>query len=53
MSRQFISDIPDGLIEAGRIDGATEFTIFTKIILPNVKPLISVLVIFTVYVALE
>ena len=48
MSRQFISDIPDGLIEAGRIDGATEFTIFTKIILPNVKPLISVLVIFTV-----
>ena len=32
----------------GRIDGASEFTIFTKIILPNVKPLISVLVIFTV-----
>lgn len=48
MSRQFISDIPDDLIEAGRIDGATEFTIFTKIIVPNVKPLISVLVIFTV-----
>lgn len=48
LSRQFISDIPDGLLEAGRIDGASEFTIFTKIILPNVKPLISVLVIFTV-----
>ena len=48
MSRQFISDIPDGLLEAGRIDCATEFTIFRKIILPNVKPLISVLVIFTV-----
>lgn len=30
------------------MDGATEFTIFCKIILPNVKPLISVLVIFTV-----
>lgn len=40
LSRQFISDIPDGLLEAGRIDGASEFTIFTKIILPNVKPLI-------------
>ena len=48
MSRQFISDIPDELLEAGRIDGATEFTIFRKIIIPNVKPLISVLVIFTV-----
>lgn len=48
MSRQFISDIPDELLEAGRIDGATEFTIFSKIIIPNVKPLISVLVILTV-----
>ncbi|MDO4328879.1 MAG: carbohydrate ABC transporter permease [Lachnospiraceae bacterium] len=48
MARQFISDIPDELLEAGRIDGATEFQIFTKIILPNVKSLISVLVIFTV-----
>lgn len=48
MSRQFISDIPNELIEAGRIDGATEFTIFRSIILPNVRPLISVLVIFTV-----
>lgn len=48
LSRQFISDIPDELLESGRMDGATEFTIFTKIILPNVKPLISVLVIFTV-----
>lgn len=48
MARQFISDIPNELLEAGRIDGATEFTIFRKIIIPNVKPLISVLVIFTV-----
>lgn len=48
MARQFISDIPNELMEAGRIDGATEFTIFRKIIIPNVKPLISVLVIFTV-----
>ena len=48
MARQFISDIPDELLEAGRIDGATEYTIFSRIILPNVKPLISVLVIFTV-----
>ena len=48
MSRQFIEEIPNELLEAGRIDGATEFGIFTKIVLPNVKPLISVLAIFTV-----
>lgn len=48
MSRQFIEEIPNELLEAGRIDGATEFGIFTRIILPNVKPLISVLAIFTV-----
>ncbi|GLC82115.1 carbohydrate ABC transporter permease [Lacrimispora brassicae] len=48
LSRQFMSEIPDELIEAARIDGATEFQIFTMIILPNTKSLISVLVIFTV-----
>ena len=48
MARQFISEIPDELLEAARIDGATEFTIFTHVIVPNVKPLISTLVIFTV-----
>jgi len=39
---------PDSLLEAGRIDGCSEFGLFTKIILPNVKPLISVLVIYTI-----
>lgn len=48
MSKQFIEEIPNELLEAGRMDGATEFGIFSKIILPNVKPLISVLAIFTV-----
>ena len=47
MSRQFISEIPDALIEAARIDGATEFTIFWRVILPNVKSLTSTLIIFT------
>lgn len=48
LSRQFMSELPDELIEAARIDGTTEFGIFTKIILPNAKSLVSVLVIFTV-----
>ncbi|MCZ8511579.1 carbohydrate ABC transporter permease [Paenibacillus filicis] len=48
LSRQFMEEIPDELIESGRIDGASEFAIFSKIVFPNVKPLLGVLVIFTV-----
>jgi alpha-1,4-digalacturonate transport system permease protein len=47
LSRQFLSTIPNELIESGRIDGASEFTIFRRIILPNAKNLVNVLVIFT------
>ena len=36
--QQFMSQIPDSLIEAARIDGAGEFKIFWRIIMPNVKP---------------
>ena len=39
--------MPDEIIEAGRIDGASEFRIFWQVILPLAKPLIAVLVIFT------
>ena len=47
LARQFISDIPDSLLESMRIDGASEFKIFLRCIVPNSKALISVLVIFT------
>lgn len=47
LSRQFMMSIPNELIESARIDGATEFTIFRKIILPNAMNLVNVLVIFT------
>ena len=47
MVRQFMMSIPDDLIEAARLDGASEFTMFRKIILPLSKPAIAVLVIFT------
>ena len=47
LSRQFFYSIPNELIESGRIDGATEFSIFTRIILPNAKNLVNVLIIFT------
>jgi alpha-1,4-digalacturonate transport system permease protein len=48
LARQFISEIPDELLEAARIDGASEFQLFRKIIVPNAGALINVLVIFTV-----
>jgi ABC-type glycerol-3-phosphate transport system permease component len=36
--RQFISSVPNELLEAARIDGLGEFGIFCRIILPIIKP---------------
>lgn len=36
--KQFIDDVPNELIEAAKLDGAGDFYIYTKIILPLVKP---------------
>jgi multiple sugar transport system permease protein len=44
--KQFMPGIPNELIDAGRIDGAGEFQIFSKIILPLVKPAVGALAIF-------
>lgn len=44
--KQFISGIPDSLIESARIDGAGEFRIMHKIIMPLIKPALSALAIF-------
>ncbi len=38
LMKQFIDQIPDTLIEAAEIDGATSFRVFYSIILPCVKP---------------
>jgi alpha-1,4-digalacturonate transport system permease protein len=47
MVRQFMVSIPDELLEAARLDGASELTIFLKVVLPLSKPIIAVLIIFT------
>jgi multiple sugar transport system permease protein len=47
MMRQFISTLPEALVEAARLDGAGEWQIFRKIVLPLMKPAIVVLGIFT------
>ncbi len=38
LMRQFFVGIPDSIIEAGKIDGASEARIFRKLILPLAKP---------------
>lgn len=40
--RQFLSTISDELLEAARLDGASEWYIFRKIILPISKPILAV-----------
>jgi multiple sugar transport system permease protein len=45
--RQYVLSIPDSLIEAAKIDGATEFQIYRKIIIPLAAPILVTLAIFT------
>ena len=47
MMRQFFLNIPMELSEAARIDGLSEFGIYSRIILPLSKPAIASLAIFT------
>lgn len=46
MMRSFFISLPKGLEEAGRIDGAGEFRIFLKIMVPLCKPAVVSLFIF-------
>lgn len=39
--RQFFSSVPYSLTEAGTIDGASEWQIFSKLILPSMRPVIT------------
>ncbi|WP_245830977.1 carbohydrate ABC transporter permease [Sediminibacillus massiliensis] len=44
--RQFFKGIPKELSESARIDGANEFMIFLKVIIPLSKPILATVVIF-------
>ncbi|MCM3110983.1 carbohydrate ABC transporter permease [Lederbergia lenta] len=44
--RQFFIGIPKELSESAKIDGASEFTIYWKIIMPLSKPILTTVVIF-------
>jgi len=45
--RQFARGIPDDLLEAARIDGASEFRIFLTIVVPLLTPVLVTLAVFS------
>ncbi len=47
LMKQFFETVPDDFLEAARVDGLNEFTIWWKIAMPMVTPAISALAIFT------
>lgn len=45
--RQFMSSVPDELLEAAKVDGCPEYRIFIQIVIPLIKPVLISLVVFT------
>ena len=46
LMRAFFQTLPDELVEAARVDGSSELTIFLRVILPLARPGIATVVIF-------
>lgn len=46
LMRQGFLSIPDSIRESGKMDGASELTIFWKLIMPMMKPTLAVVVLF-------
>src|SRR4030095_4576583 len=45
--RQFALSIPDDLLDAARVDGASEWRIYWTIVLPALRPILVTLAVFT------
>lgn len=45
--RQYALSIPDSLLDAGRIDGASEWRIYRSVVLPLLRPILVTLGVFT------
>jgi multiple sugar transport system permease protein len=45
--RQFFKTIPEELCDAGRVDGASEFDIFRRIVIPLSVPVLATVTVFT------
>lgn len=48
LMKQFMEGLPTSLIEAAKIDGASEWRVFSGIVMPNVKPAWMTLIIYSV-----
>jgi multiple sugar transport system permease protein len=48
LMRQYISTLPDDLIDAARLDGASEFAIYRHVVLPLCVPVLAALAIITI-----
>ncbi|HEX2913633.1 MAG TPA: carbohydrate ABC transporter permease [Chloroflexia bacterium] len=46
--RQFMTSLPDEMLEAARIDGASEFRIWWQIVMPLIRPALTAMSIFTI-----
>lgn len=46
LMKQFLETIPNDLLDAARVDGMNEFSIFFRVAVPQVKPALSALCIF-------
>jgi multiple sugar transport system permease protein len=51
--RQFMMTIPDELLDAARVDGASEFRVYRQIMLPLCRPVLAATAIFTFMAAWE
>ncbi|NLM85281.1 MAG: carbohydrate ABC transporter permease [Clostridiales bacterium] len=47
LARQYMLTLPNSMIEAARIDGANEFALFRRIILPLSAPIVATITIFS------
>ncbi|MFG3361165.1 carbohydrate ABC transporter permease [Streptomyces griseofuscus] len=47
LTRQFMVSVPDEILEAARLDGAGEFTLWWRIVLPQTKPVLVTLALLT------
>jgi ABC-type glycerol-3-phosphate transport system permease component len=45
--RQYMSTIPDDLVDAARVDGANEFAIYWRVVLPLCGPVLAALAVLT------
>ncbi|MBP1997113.1 carbohydrate ABC transporter permease [Paenibacillus eucommiae] len=47
LMKQFVDQVPNELLEAARMDGAREFTVFYKIVIPTIMPAVATVAILT------